>query len=136
MYQMKNQMMSQIIVASKFKQRIKQLIPNSKYRKQQKQIRKYSISIVFNYSSIVLTATMEKALNKGLNFAIFPLNLGIAKILKDFRGHLCLKGFGLKKNSDQPYVQPMFKRTKTNIPSNQKVPNDVNVFLTSVKSKI
>ena len=33
-------------------------------------------------------------------------------------------------------MQPLFKTTKTNFPSNHKVSNDVNVFLSSVKSKI
>ena len=107
-------------------QRINQWIPNSRYRKQQKQIRKQPISIVFNYSSIVLTADMEKILNRGLNFAILPLNLDITQVLVDFKRFersFVWKEFWFGKNIEEPYVQPLFKTTKTNLPKNYKVPN-------------
>ena len=97
------------------------MIPNSKYRKQQKLKRKQPISIVFNYSSIILTAAMEKVLNKGLNFAILPLNLDITQVLVDFKifeRSFVWKEFWYGKNNDKPYVQPLFKTNKTNMPQN------------------
>ena len=82
---------------------------------------------------------MEKILNRGLNFAILPLNLDITQVLVDFKRFersFVWKEFWFGKNIEEPYVQPLFKTTKTNLPKNYKVPNEVNIFLNSVKSEI
>ena len=42
-------------------------------------------SLVYNYSSIILTEAMESLLNRGLNFAILPKKLDITQVLVDFR---------------------------------------------------
>ena len=82
---------------------------------------------------------MEKVLNNGLNFAILPLKLDITQVLVDFRRFersFVWKEFWYGKNNDKPYVQPLFKTNKTNLPQNYNVPKGVNVFLNSVKSEI
>ena len=59
---------------------------------------------------------MEKVLNKGLNFAILPLNLDITMVLvyfKRFEGSFVWKEFWYGKNNDKPYVQPLLKTNKT-----------------------
>ena len=57
-------------------------IKKSKYQNLQKKKKKEKISVVFNYSRIELTNAMERVLNKGLNFAIMPLNLNLSRISK------------------------------------------------------
>ena len=42
-------------------------------------------SIVFNYSSIVLTKAMDSLLNKGLNFSILQKKLDMTQVLTDFK---------------------------------------------------
>ena len=79
-----------------------------------------------------LTAAMEKILNRGLKFAILPLNLGIMQVFEDFKRF----EFWYGKNIEESYVQPLFKANKTHLPQNYKVPKGVNVFHNSVKSKI
>ena len=48
-------------------------------------VRKQRISVVFNESSITLTDSMVKVLNRGLKFAIQPLNLDITQVLVDYK---------------------------------------------------
>ena len=59
-------------------------IPRTKFRKEQNRMRKQRVSVVFNYSNITLTKSMESVLNRGLNFCILPLNLDITQVLVEF----------------------------------------------------
>ena len=109
------------------------------YRNQQNKIRKQPISIVFNYSSIILTIPMVKLLNRGLNFAIFPLNLDITQVIVDFKRFersFIWKEFWYERESEEPYEKQMFKTNKSNYPKNYKIPNGVKTFVSSVKSEL
>ena len=57
----------------------------AKYKRQKIKLKKQKISIVFNFSSLILTDSMEKVLNRGLKFCITPLKLDITQILVDYR---------------------------------------------------
>ena len=97
-----------------------------------------NISVVFNYSSIELTESMERLLNRGLNFAILPLKLDLTQVLVDFRKFERSAiwhefWFGNEQNNPNP---PIFKSKKKNMPKNYTVPEGLKVFLNAVKSEI
>ena len=48
-------------------------------------LRKQKITLIFNYSNIVLTEAMNNVLNRGLNFCILPIKLDITQVLVEFR---------------------------------------------------
>ena len=64
---------------------MKNWISRSKWRKEQKKIKKQKIDVVFNYSNVDLCEDMINLLNCGLNFAILPLNLDLTQVLVDFK---------------------------------------------------
>ena len=49
-----------------------------------KRKKKEKQSVVFNYSSIVLTPAMESLLNRGLNFSITPKKINITDLLVNY----------------------------------------------------
>ena len=80
---------------------------------------------------------MVKLLNRGLNFAILPLNLDITQVIVDFKRFersFIWKEFWYERESEEPYEKPMFKTNKSNYPKNYKIPNGVKTFVSSVKS--
>ena len=62
-------------------------IPNTRFRNQQKKIKKtkQSISILFNYSKIVLTLDVINMWNCGLNFCILLIKMDKPQILVDYK---------------------------------------------------
>ena len=52
----------------------------SKKKKKQK-----PITAVYNYSTLTLTDSMQKGINRGLNFCVTPINLNITEMLVNFR---------------------------------------------------
>ena len=60
-------------------------LSKTQFRKHIKKIKKQNISIVFNYSTIVLTEAMVSVLNRGLNFCILPMKLDITQVLVDWK---------------------------------------------------
>ena len=98
-------------------------LPPNQYKRYKNKIKKQKINVVFNYSIIVLTEAMDKVLNRGLKFAILPLKLEITQVLTDFRifeRAMVWKEFWYGKESDEPYVPPIFKKKKSNFPRNHK----------------
>ena len=67
------------------KKKKRKWIKKSKYKRIKKSLLRQRISVVFNYSSITLTPSMEKVLNRGLNFAIMPLKLNLTQVLVDYK---------------------------------------------------
>ena len=109
-----------------------------KMRQNKKELKRKPISVVFNYSSIELTESMIKLLNRGLNFCIKPLSVNLSNVLVDF------KKFERKTKwreffygvTDQDYTPPIFKTEKTNLPKSHATPRPLQVFLNTVESNI
>jgi hypothetical protein len=98
-------------------------------------LKKQKINVVFNYSYLELTPAMEKVLNRGLKFAILPLKLDITQILTDFRRFertMVWREFWFGKESEKPYVPPMFKKRKHNFPRNHKTSRGLQDCLAAV----
>ena len=55
------------------KKKNRRFIKHNKWKRQQDKLKKQPTSAVHNFSDLVLTPTMEKLLNRGLNFCITPL---------------------------------------------------------------
>ena len=107
----------------------------STYRKQQKKLKKQKVSVVFNYSKIKISEGAEKALNRGLNFALLPDNLNITQLLADldrFERTCEWKEFWHDKESDKK--PSLFKTPKTNRPDNP--PQGLKTFINSIRSEI
>ena len=97
-------------------------------------------SVIFNYSSIVLTNTMKSLLNRGLNFCVTPLKLDITEVLVDFkrfeRSVIWREFFYGREDEEVQYEKPIFKTRKYNLPSNYAVPKPLKRYLGSVKSEL
>ena len=109
-------------------------ISKNQYKRYKNRIKKLKINVVFNYSSIVLTESMDRVLNRGLKFAIMPLKLDITQVLTDFRRFeraMVWKEFWYGKDSEEPYVPPIFKQKKTNFPRKHKSPKGSSEVRTS-----
>ena len=114
-------------------------IAHSTYKKQQNIMKRQSINIVFNYSSIVLTDAMTRLLNRGFNFCILPMKLDMTQLLVDlkrFERSVVWQEFWYGREFEKPYVAPIFKTKKTNFPKNYSVPKGVHTFVRSVRSEL
>ena len=114
-------------------------IADSRYKIKINSIKKQNISVIFNYSIIILTEAMERLLNRGLNFSILPLKLDITQTLvefKRFQRTMIWKEFWYGQNPDETYKPPIFKVTKTNLPKNHKTHNGLKTYLGEKKSEI
>ena len=97
------------------------------------------ISIVFNYSNIVLTEAMQNLLNRGLNFSILPLKLDLTQVLVDykkFERSTIWHEFWYGREQDSERKVPIFKTNKSNLPKNYTVPEGLRTFLGAIKSEI
>ena len=120
---------------------MKYWIPDNQYKRKKKKLLKQTITVVFNYSKIELTKSMEDVLNRGLKFAILPLKLDVTQVLTDFRRFertLVWKEFWHGRDTDntQERETPTFKKKKNNFPRNYKTPQDLQNYLAAVKSDI
>ena len=82
---------------------------------------------------------MEKVLNRGLKFAIQPLNLDITQVLVDykrFERSVRWQEFWHERECDETREVPIFKTKKTNFPKNHQPPQGLKMFLGAVKSEI
>ena len=52
-------------------------LKKTKYNREKRKKKREHQTVVFNYSDITLTESMEKVLNRGLNFSITPSKLDI-----------------------------------------------------------
>ena len=102
-------------------------------------LRTFKDSIVFNYSSLVLTPAMDRLLNRGLNFSLLPYKLDITQTLVEFRKYersVIWHEFFYDQEDNQEYSIPIFQEQKTNMPKNYSIPEGLKVFLSSIKSEI
>ena len=110
----------------------KEWIPSSKYKKEQKRIKKQSISAVFNYSSITLSDVMEKVLNRGLDFSVLPLKLDITQVIvyhKRFERTMIWKEFWHGKYKTNNMENPIFKSKKKTFLKKLKLQMDLRTTL-------
>ena len=106
-------------------------IPRSRYKRQLQKKNKESVNVVFNYSSVVLTKSMQEVLNLGLNFAVLPKKLDITQVLSDFKRferNMIWREFFYGKESDEEYKPPIFRSRKNNLPKNNKLPEELKFF--------
>ena len=94
-------------------------------------------SILFNYSNIEISEAIEKLINNGLNFSVLPNKLDITQVLVDYkryeRSTIWTEFWYGREQLDQNI--PIFKQIKSNLPKNYSVPEDLKIFLNSVKSE-
>ena len=114
-------------------------IPNSRYKRHQKKIKKQNLNVVFNISSVKLTEGMGNVLNRGLNFSILPGKLDITQVLVDwkrFERTMIWKEWWYCNENETNFKENIFKPKKTNLPRNYKVPNGLKTYLGAVKPEI
>ena len=102
-------------------------------------LKQQRINVVFNESNITLTESMEKVLNRGLKFAILPLQLDIIQVLTEFKYFertLMWKEFWFGRDAEESHTEPIFKQKKNNFPKNHKAPQGLKDFVSAVKSDI
>ena len=112
---------------------------NNQYKKFKNKLKKQRIYAVDNYSSMTLSQAEENVLNRGLNFAIMPLNLDITQVLTEFRRFertMLWHEFWFGKESEETYEPPLFKILKTNLPQKHKTPQGLKDYLAAVKSDL
>ena len=83
-----------------------------------KQIFNDSKSIVFNYSSIDITESMDKLLNRGLNFFVLPYKLDLTQTLVDekkFERAVIWTEFWHGRDEELDREIPIFKQEKYNL---------------------
>ena len=82
---------------------------------------------------------MEKFLNRGLNFAIMSRNLDFTQVLADFKyfeRNMIWHEFWYGRDNTNEYKKPIFKKKKSNLPKNYKIPEALKTFLNSVRSEL
>ena len=115
-------------------------VPKNRYKRQIKKKKHEKQSVVFNYSDLELTADMTTLLNRGLNFAIQPMKLNMTELLVNFqkfqRTIMWVEYWTNqeKDEDDDEYKEPIFKKKKTNLPSNPSP--EVKTFLAGVLSEL
>ena len=81
---------------------------------------------------------MDRLINRGLNFSILPYKLDITQVLVDHKKYsrsVIWNEFFYGRDEDET-EKPIFRTEKTNLPKNYSTPEDLKVFLNSVKSEI
>ena len=87
----------------------------------------------------MLSEAMEKLLNRGFNFSILPLKLDLTQVLVDFRKFersVLWHEFWHNQEIETETKSRIFKSSKTNLPPKNNTPENLKVFLSSVKSEI
>ena len=82
---------------------------------------------------------MYKLLNRGLNFSVLPNKLDLTQVLTDFKSlerNMFWTEFFYGNEENSEYEPPIFKTTKNNMPKNHSTPEDLKIFLNSLKSEI
>ena len=94
--------------------------------------KKQTISVVFNYSKVTLTKSMENLLNRGFNFSILPLKLDLTQVLVDFKKFersVIWHEYFYGEESDCDFCGKIFKSNKSNLPKNYKTPEALKTYL-------
>ena len=92
-------------------------------------------SVIFNYTNIVLSDSMEKVLNRGLNFSILPKKMDMTQLrvdLKRFKRSAIWKEYFYGRDQGKLEKQ-IFKTNKSNLPKNYQIPEGLKIFLNSVE---
>ena len=76
--------------------------------------KKQAISVVFNYSKVNLTLSMENLLNRGFNYSILPL--------KKFERSVIWHEYFHDSESNVDFRKRIFKSNKCNLPKKYKSP--------------
>ena len=82
---------------------------------------------------------MDRLLNRGLNFSILPNKIDFTQLLVDLKKYersAIWTEFHFGKENIEPMSKPTFKKNKTNLPKNYSVPEELKIFLNSVRSEI
>ena len=82
---------------------------------------------------------MDRLLNRGLNFSILPDKIDITQLLVDCKKYeraVIWTEYWHGKENIELKEQPIFKTNKSNLPKNYRVPDDLKVFLNSIRSEI
>ena len=75
---------------------------------------------------------MERVLNKGFNFSVLPSKLNITQVLVDwkrFERTMIWKEWWFGHEIIDEYKEPIFKKNKSNLPKDHKVPNGLKYIL-------
>ena len=96
-------------------------------------MKKQKVSVVFNYSMITLTPSMENVLNRGLKFSITPVHLDITQ---NFERTMIWKEFWHEREESEGRKRSIFKSKKTNLPKKHKTPKGLTDYLAAVKSEL
>ena len=86
-------------------------VPRSRYKRQQNNIKKQNITVVFNISNMILTEAMDKVLNRGLNFSVLQNNIDVTQLLVDwkrFSRTMIWKEWWFGRNSEEVNETPIF----------------------------
>ena len=82
---------------------------------------------------------MNTLLNRGLNFSVLPNKTDFTQLLVDctkFERAAIWNEFWYGREGQETKEKPIFKEEKSNLPKNYKSPEDLKVFLSSVRSEI
>ena len=82
---------------------------------------------------------MEKLLNRGLNFSVLPNKMDLTQVLTDFKSferNMVWTEFFHGREDIEIYKPPIFKTTKNHMPKNYSTPEDIKIYLSSLKSEI
>ena len=114
-------------------------VKKSKYQRNQKKLKKSKISMVYNYSSLTLTPSMEALFNKGLNYAVTPEKLDITQVLVDhkyFERTLVWIDLFFDKEPDEERKPGIFRKKKHNFPKNYRSPDALQTFISATRAEI
>ena len=116
----------------------RRFVKRTQWRKKQQKLKTKQMTAIYNYSNLVLTNSMSRILNRGLNFCVTPTNLNVTEMLVDYRKFerkmKWKEFFSDKETEDQVVVPVVFPKEKSNLPPKGGAP--LNNFLIGVKSEL
>ena len=95
--------------------------------------------MVYKYSSLSLTPSMEALFNKGLNYAVTPEKLDITQVLvehKYFERTLVWIDLFFDKEPDEERKPEIFRKKKHNFPKNYRSPDALQTFISATRAEI
>ena len=108
------------------------------WTRRQRKFRNKGVCLYFNYSNLEITQSMDKLLNRGLNFSPTPRKVNVTELLIDIdkfiRTHLWKEYFFLNQPPEKK--PPIVKNEKTNLPKNHRTPENLKRFLNATTSEL
>ena len=95
--------------------------------------------MVYKYSSLSFTPSMEALFNKGLNYAVTPEKLDITQVLvehKYFERTLVWIDLFFDKEPDEERKPEIFRKKKHNFPKNYRSPDSLQTFISATRAEI